>query len=214
MAVLIEGAQRVGGDYSQLGEQAAIIEWAAAQPQPGAFVDLGAYDGEHYSNTAALAELGWPGVCVDAAPDAAGACAVRYADRDDVAVILAAFAPGAPSGTATIHWSPGAMYSAITASKRSDTVLVPIEVPLLDPASFAERIRQLPRPLFCSIDLEGASLDALTWLLEHADPACICIEANNTADRASVRSSLAAWREVPLPGNHVNLLFAREPVSA
>lgn len=203
-----------GLDYSQLGEQAAILEWAAAQPQPGAFIDLGAYDGAQYSNTAALADLGWLGICIDAAPDAAAACAERYADCDDVAVILAAFAVDDTPGTVTIHWSPGAMYSAITASRRSDTVLVPIEVPRLDLEWFAERVRQLPQPLFCSIDLEGASLDALEWLLAHADPACVCIEANNPADRAAARSSLDGWLEVPLPGNHVNLLFVRTSVLA
>jgi FkbM family methyltransferase len=201
-------------DHSQMGEQSAILEWAAAQPQPGSFIDLGAYDGASYSNTAALGELGWSGICVDAAPDAAGACAALYAERPDVAVILAAFAVDETPGAITIHWSPGAMYSAITASRRSDTVLVPIEVPRLDLGWFAERVQQLPGPLFCSVDLEGASLDALAWLLAHADPACICIEANNPTDRDAARSSLDGWAEVPLPGNHVNLVFVRTPVLA
>jgi len=198
-----------GRDYSQLGEQAAILEWAAAQPNPGSFVDLGSYDGARYSNTAALADLGWPGICVDAAPDAIEACAARYADRLDVTVIQAAFADADAPGPVTIHWTPGRMYSANTRCERDDVSPVPIQVPRLDLEAFAARIWDLPSPLFCSVDLEGASLDALKWLLAHTDPACVCVEANNPDNRASAREWLDGWVEIPLPDNHVNLLFAR-----
>lgn len=196
-------------DYSQMGEQEAILGWASSYPAPGSFVDLGCYDGESYSNTAALAELGWPGVCVDAAPDAAAGCARRYAGRDDVDVILAAFVSDDSRGPVTFHWSPDAMYSAVVASRRPRLELVPVAVPCVDLAWFAERLRLLPRPLFCSIDLEGASLDALGWLLEHAAPDCVCVEANTDSERDTVREMLAGWVELPLPGrNYVNLLYA------
>lgn len=201
-------------DYSQFGEQAHILAWADRQTQPGSFLDLGCYDGRSYSNTAALADRGWPGICVDAAPDAAIACVERYLDRDDISVVNAAFSVAETPDAVTIHWSPGAMYSAISASKRPELDLVPIEVAKLDLVWLAERVSDLPRPLFCSIDLEGASIEALAWLLEHADPGCICVEANNPPDRAAARELLADWHEVSLWRNNSNLLFERVMVTA
>jgi FkbM family methyltransferase len=53
-------------DYSQWGEQAPILEFF--QNRTGRFLDLGAHDGIHLSNTRALAELGWGGVAVEADP--------------------------------------------------------------------------------------------------------------------------------------------------
>lgn len=194
-------------DYSQLGEQAVILWWASMQERQGSFVDLGAYDGITYSNTAALADMGWPGICVDAAPDAAAACVDRYADRDDVAVIHAAFAADEGSGQVTLGWSPGAMYSTLSGHMHPASLPVAIHVPRLNREAFAAQVRDLPRPLFCSIDLEGNSLDALQWLLENAAPDCVCVEANNPGDRDKVRLMLQGWTEIPLPENHVNLLM-------
>jgi FkbM family methyltransferase len=54
-------------DYSQHGEQALILEYFAGA-EPGAFLDLGAYDGLTHSNTRALSDRGWRGVCVEACP--------------------------------------------------------------------------------------------------------------------------------------------------
>jgi FkbM family methyltransferase len=195
-------------DYSQGGEQAAILEWAVAQPTPGSFLDLGAFDGEQYSNTAALAEQGWPGILVEAAPDAVSACATRYASRSDVLIVQGAFSTNGKPVT-TIHWTPGEMYSSLRRDQAERASKpVPIAVPRVDLAWLAEQLAELPNPLFCSIDLEGTSLEALDWLLENADPACICVEANIPGDRIDVRARLAGWREMKLP-NHGNLLLAR-----
>jgi hypothetical protein len=194
-------------DYSQAGEQAAILEWSA--PHHGSFLDLGAYDGELFSNTAGLADRGWPGICVDAAPDAVAACGRRYADRPDVAVVHAAFATVDGEDMVTIHWTPGFMYSGVRANERDDVQLQPIEVPRLDLVWLKTRLASLPQPLFCSIDLEGDSLDALSWLLDNAELACVCVEANNPADRATVRDILADWKEFALPDNPWNLVLSR-----
>lgn len=194
-------------DYSQHGEQEAILAWAAGRA--GGFLDLGAYDGASYSNTAALADLGWAGVCVDAAPDAAAACAVRYAARDDVDVVLAAFDLEGGSAPAVMHWSPDAMYTSLIPARRADQQLAPIHVPRLDLAWLATRCDRLPRPIFCSIDLEGGSLDALTWVLHNVDVTCVCVEANNPQERAFVDEILAGnhgwW---PLDRNAWNAIYA------
>lgn len=55
-------------DYSQWGEQAAILQFFEGRP-PAAFLDIGAADGITESNTYALHELGWRGVYVEPDPD-------------------------------------------------------------------------------------------------------------------------------------------------
>lgn len=195
----------ISGGNTQQNEQDAILDWAGTKI--GAFVDLGCYDGERFSTTADLADRGWSGICVDAAPDAAAACAVRYAGRDDVSVILGAFAIDEPS-MVTIHWSPAAMYSSRKANLRDDITLAPIEMAPLNLGFLAARIQTLTHPLFCSIDLEGSSLEALAWLLEFSRPDCICVEANNPDDRAEVQGWLTdGWDEIPVSEH--NLLFVR-----
>lgn len=52
-------------DYSQSGEQPHILAYADRLVRTGRFLDLGAYDGTTGSNSLALAELGWTGVCVE-----------------------------------------------------------------------------------------------------------------------------------------------------
>lgn len=195
-------------DYSQSGEQATILEWAEAQQQAGSFVDLGCYDGEEYSNTAALADRGWPGVCVDAAPDASVACALRYAGREDIEVVCAAFTTDT-TDEVTMHWAAGTMYTSLAGSKRTEVKTEPVQVPALNLAWFGRRVAELPTPRFASIDLEGSSLDALEWLLKHAELGCVCVEANNPVERRSVREMLAeGWAEA-CPSNPYNLIFAR-----
>lgn len=187
------------------GEREAILAWAGHRV--GSFIDFGCYDPFRFSNTGFLAERGWGGICIDAAPDAAAACAIQYADRDDITVMLGAFAVDEPA-TVTIHWSPGFMYSSRQPNLRSDITLAPLDMAPLNLAALGARLEELDPPLFCSIDLEGSSLDALRWLLDVASPDCVCVEANNSDDRATVRGWLVGWDEVPV--NDHNLVLARQ----
>lgn len=189
-------------DYSQHGEQDAILAWAS--DRIGSFVDFGAWDGESLSNTAALAELGWAGICIEAAPDGAARCASRYASRDDITVIAGALlADSDTSPVITLHWSPGTVYSALTPNQRPDISLVPITVPVIDRQWLAATISALPQPLFASIDLEGHSLPVLRWLLANTHPGCVCVEANNPDDQARVAVLTDGWQELLNNGRNV-----------
>lgn len=53
--------------YSQRDEQDVILE-VFKDYATGRFLDIGAYDGKTLSNTYALAELGWFGVCIEPSP--------------------------------------------------------------------------------------------------------------------------------------------------
>src|SRR5438876_107905 len=69
-----------------------------------ASVDGGAYDGETYSNTSCLADLGWRGVYIEPVPEAAAKCRARHAASRAVSVIDCAI--GAADGTTRL-WQNG-----------------------------------------------------------------------------------------------------------
>lgn len=75
-------------DYSQSGEQAVILEAVRDLPV-GRFLDIGAGDGETFSNTRALAEQGWGGVLVEPAAWAFDKLIDLYAGDDDVSLVSA-----------------------------------------------------------------------------------------------------------------------------
>lgn len=58
-------------DYSQNGEQAIILKhFENDQHKTCRFLDIGANDGISFSNTYALSQLGWKGICVEPIPEA------------------------------------------------------------------------------------------------------------------------------------------------
>lgn len=52
----------------------------------GFFVEIGGYDGESFSNTSGLADLGWSGAYVEPIPHFAAACRLRHSSNRDVSV--------------------------------------------------------------------------------------------------------------------------------
>lgn len=72
--------------YSQNDEQDFILNFF--QGQTGRYLDIGAYDGITFSNTRALAELGWNGVLIE--PDPFNACKLIQNRLPNQTIILAA----------------------------------------------------------------------------------------------------------------------------
>jgi FkbM family methyltransferase len=56
----------------------------------GYFVEVGAYDGENYSNTSCLADVGWSGLYIEAVAEFAERCRIRHKNNADINVIAAA----------------------------------------------------------------------------------------------------------------------------
>jgi FkbM family methyltransferase len=71
----------------------------------GRFVEVGAYDGESFSNTSGLADLGWSGLYVEPVPSYARACARRHASNKGV--LVANCAVGTEIGDVDIHLGEG-----------------------------------------------------------------------------------------------------------
>jgi FkbM family methyltransferase len=78
----------------------ALYEQLFGQRADGCFVEVGAFDGETYGNTAGLADLGWTGLYVEPVPAAFEQCCRRHAANSRVKVLNCAI--GASDGTAAL----------------------------------------------------------------------------------------------------------------
>lgn len=79
----------------------AIYNAAFGNLKQGVFVEIGAYDGQAFSNTCFLADLGWRGVYVEPIPEYAAACSKRHKGNPQVTVVNAAV--GHEAGSAELH---------------------------------------------------------------------------------------------------------------
>jgi FkbM family methyltransferase len=71
----------------------------------GTFAEVGAYDGDDFSNTSGLADLGWAGLYVEPVPRYARACARRHAANAGVTV--AQCAVGREVAQVDLHFGEG-----------------------------------------------------------------------------------------------------------
>lgn len=169
-------------DYSQNGEQNAIL---LACPRRGRFLDVGAYDAEHCSNTRALWELGWGGVLVEPVPQHAERIRRTYDDDPDVVVMQAAV--GMEAGMAEMRVTRMMMSTlhAETYEKWRERVPYhkrPVRVSVVT----LPEVWALHGPFeFVNLDAEGLSVDLLGILMTIAAPACVCVEHDDRLDEVA-----------------------------
>jgi len=75
----------------------------------GQFVEFGAFDGELYSNTSGLADIGWRGLYIEPNPEFAEKCAQRHAKNQ---VVVVPYAVGSDERTITLNL--GGAYSTVS----------------------------------------------------------------------------------------------------
>lgn len=193
-------------DFSQNGEQRLILAWAAAQRTAGWFLDIGAYDGETFSNTRALALTGWAGVAVEPAPDAARKLRDLYHEEIEVTVIEAAVTF---ADACELRWTPGRPFSS-TVLARSQAGLVTVQA--IHPDD--QRLQPTDRPCLVSIDTEGTSLDLLDHYMRLPWVDCLCVEAHDDGhEQARALAMLdhqGGWQI--MAANPVNVLACRTVV--
>lgn len=123
----------------QIPDLARIYEETLGYRTEGRFLEIGAFDGESYSNTSFLADVGWAGVYVEPVPRYAEVCRNRHA-LNDVRVLQCAV--GAADGDAHIEIrgvlsSLAAVYNVcLSQDDRKDgraaaeTVVTPVKSPM------------------------------------------------------------------------------------
>lgn len=177
-----------------------ISEWARTQPEPGSFIDLGAGKGSR--ECVALLDLGWRGLFIDPAPDAAAYCAMNYAGRS--ATVLCAALHDQSRHIVPATWYPE--HGQLTLD-RYDAVAgaLPIAVAAIHPSEMFEfwdrTAPVLPEPRFAVVDVGVGSVKLLELLNTWAPlAACRITVADNDEAQDAARYFSAAWKIVKTDG--------------
>jgi FkbM family methyltransferase len=71
----------------QVRDLGSLYEQFFGAREDGFFVEVGAYDGDSFSNTSCLADVGWSGLLIEPVPEFAARCRQRHADNPRVSVL-------------------------------------------------------------------------------------------------------------------------------
>ncbi len=192
------------GFYSQHGEDFLLLQFFASKPT-GFYLDVGAFDGVHLSNSFAFEQLGWQGICVEAHPGYFPLC--REARPGALCLNVACTAdPGVTE--VEFFADKSGLFSGLRPG-RDDEVRSHYESAWgLDFEGF-ETIRVPARTLteilrehgpaetpidFISVDVEGSELEVLEGLdLEAFRPRVLLIEANNDSAHEAIGDYLGRF---------------------
>jgi FkbM family methyltransferase len=84
----------------QIQNLSTIYEKVFGRTSTGTFVEVGGYDGESFSNTSCLADVGWSGLYVEPVPAFAQQCSFRHKNNN---VLVAQRAISQEPGKITLH---------------------------------------------------------------------------------------------------------------
>jgi FkbM family methyltransferase len=144
--------------YSQQGEDVEVLSYF--EDYIGTFLDIGAYNGKEMSNTYALAEQGWSGVCVEASPQCFVQLQKTYKDSKKVKLVNAFI--GSSVGCRLFFDHGGATATASTTHKKVWESQVPYQQIHVASVRVIDILDILPGPYdFISIDVEGVDLSVL-----------------------------------------------------
>lgn len=205
---------------SQHGEDHLLLAAFEGEP-PGFYIDVGAFDGVHLSNTWVFEQLGWQGYCIEPSPRIFRLLAEN---RPGARCIEAAAAAG--PGELELLIDPTMLLSSVTgdesavreafdvaarARELEDDDFVRATVRTISLDDLLRQHAPPPRIDLVSIDVEGAEMQVLDGFdLDYHRPRVLVLEANTEQDRAALvgRCEAAGYRHArALRGNH---FFARE----
>lgn len=197
--------------YSQNDEQRIILKYFGTTP--GTFLDIGANDGETFSNTRALWDLDWHGVLVEPSPVAFAALkrnSWRYATQ--IWPLNFALGKENTSGTAEMYEGSDTLVSSMCADRlaiweRGGTKFTPI---LVKTYAFKHLLEISPFQTFdfISIDAEGLDYDILAQMdLMALGCRMLCIEYGDRLASITRHANNHGLREVHRNGE--NIIFAQ-----
>lgn len=169
----------------QISNLATLYERAFGQRTDATFVEVGAYDGESFSNTSCLADIGWSGVLIEPVPQFAELCRERHKHNPAVRVVESAVGRSAGSlqlrvagqlTTANTHVL--AEYRHIAWSERllsGDEEVIEVSVLDLDSILEAEAVR--PGFEVLVVDVEGFEAEVFAgFSLDRWQPRMMIVE--------------------------------------
>ncbi len=162
--------------YSQNDEEEMILAYfyRFGTAGPGRFLDIGAHDGHHLSNTWRLSELGWGGTLVEPSPAPFCNLMLNYKDRPNVNLVnvaivpeqskLVKFSDSRGDFVSTMSDKHLALWAADGRDGRPGVVFQTIHVFGM---TFKDLLASFPGPYpFINIDVEGINFELFKSLCE------------------------------------------------
>lgn len=163
--------------YSQNNEEQIVLNHF--KDFKGTFLDIGAYDGIDLSNTRALMEIGWKGICVEPNPKIVQKLKINCSDFSDVIIYDCAL--GTVDGVVSFN-ANDEYYSTILDSE-IDRWKGAFNFEKIDVKSLTFKTLYENSPYkkfdFVSIDCEGLDYFILSQInLDEVDCSMVCVETN------------------------------------
>lgn len=194
--------------YSQNDEEGVILEWFKDRKAPGRFLDIGAYTGKELSNTRALMERGWSGVCVEPNPNSFAALVKNCAVFPSVKPVQVAVA--VKSGITPFFASPDAV-STFNKAHRDKWAAsgVPFETIPVGCVTMPELLGDHPPPYdFLNLDVEATNWAVFNTVpLSSLGASLLCIEFDD--QRKAIEAKCRQHGYVLVHGTSENLIFGK-----
>lgn len=199
---------------SQFGEDLWIWDVLGHQTE-GFFIEVGAFDGYHYSVTYGLEAMGWNGLLIEALPERAEQCRTR---RPHSRVVHSALGRRNATGTVkfvSVQDQYGGMLSYADAKTDHARQIAQekfqtrtIEAPV---TSLDVLLKDHTGPIDAAvIDVEGAELDVLDGFnLDKHKPRLLLLEDNSQSDASALGQYMATKPYVFAGWLAVNRLYVR-----
>lgn len=208
--------------FGQHGDD--FLLWQLFKDQKnGFYIDVGAFDGVHLSNTYSFELAGWNGICVEAIPDIFESCQKA---RPNTICINAACIGRDDLREVKFFVEKLGLLSGVSVDANEDDIrnrysrrgidfegLEPITVPARTLNSILDDHLAPGHAIdFVSIDVEGSELDVLKGFdLNRYAPRCIVIEANDDEhERAIMKCLVEKEKYIFARRLGANLFFAHD----
>ena len=198
--------------YSQGNEQEVIANYFGSKV--GKLLDIGAHDGEQYSNSLALIESGWQAVLVEPNPDSMAKLIARHGKNKSVTLVNAAVTP--TQYLMMEFWaSPSAASTSIEAFKCAweDKEKIDFSPVWIAPIT-AQTLATLAGPVdFVTIDVEDNNLALAEAMKDYLGQASlVCIEHSSCGLTCAPRLQEIFEHELPfklIAATGENFIFAK-----
>lgn len=159
-------------------DEGRFIEEICAGIESGRFLDIGSFDPRVLSNTRALYERGWGGVCIEPSPGPVRQLVKEYGTEADSRVQVIAAAVALQAGIKPMRMSDDALSgNGDPAWAEAGGFYGWLYVPFI---SIQQILNQFGTFQMVSIDTEGTSTDLFLNLLKTGmRPACVVVEHDN-----------------------------------
>ncbi len=178
--------------YSQSGEDDAILK-AVANVKGGKFLDIGAADPKVISNTRALYEAGWGGVCIEPSPLLIPGLLAEYGKDYRVRVFQAVV--GCESIVTDLHLNSELLSTTDAKHKAKWAEAHWLGHFLIHQITLETVALMFGGFNFVSIDTEGTSVElALRMLKLGWEPECFCVEHDKRMDEVAIPATRRGYQ--------------------